>query len=612
MCFQTVARLCFEPISLYTENMGLMTRIGDRKNIQVFIPCLIVAMILIVTPLVHADEDSTNESDRGFVQFTYKYWWSEKVRAEIRLCDLDLNTNPYVQETAKVFVRSTSDHKGIPFTVEEVSTSSYEFKGWLEFTMGCSEPYKALHASDCDIIEVGYWDESHQHWMADSGLWTEEHCPEASKVYGICPRCTGTPLPRNSESEKVPGNDNHSELKKPCPTRTPYPAVSPTSTPLPWTANDRWGYTGTTEVPFDWIDAKKGQKLSISGNYSVETVNLPFPFPYYGKQYTKLRISDNGYITFDVNSDQSWVCNLPSEIEPNDVIAPFCCDLRMGDTGNVYFLDSGSFVTIEWDLVRNNRGGQDSYTFEVSLYQDGRIKIQYYVMSGNAADGWGSVVGIEDSLGFSGLRYRKPGIPGEVFDGLAIHFTPPKFTPTPVPAQSLDYKCDFEDGCDGWITTGLWHIVDKNTDGEYARSHSGSKCFYYGFDSCRKPSRDIDISGSIISPPIKIEVDPEKNEDEKKYLSFWSSGKLFGFFVNFCSVSISSDGLNFQNPVYRFDGSEDEVWQKHIIDISDWIGKTIRIQIQYFLRSHEGFSDIRVCYSDVFYIDDMAIKGNLK
>ena len=592
--------------------MEWMTQIRDRKKVHVAIPCFIVAMILIALPVTHANEDATKESgpSRGFVQFTYNYWWSEKVRAEIRLCDRDLNTNPYVQETAKVFVRSTSDHKGIPFTVEEVSTNSYEFKGWLEFTMGCSEPYKALHASDCDIIEVGYWDESHQHWMADRGLWTEEHCPEASKVDGVCPRCTRTPSPRNSESEQVPENDSQPLSIKPCPTRTPYPTVSPTSTPLPWTANDRWGYTGTTEVPFEWIDAKKGRKLSISGNYSVETVTLPFPFPYYGKQYTELRVSDNGYLTFDVNSDQAWVCHLPSEIEPNNVIAPFCCDLRMGDTGNVYYLDSGSFVTIEWDLVRNNRGGQDSYTFEVSLYQDGRIKIQYFVMSGIAASGYRSVVGIEDSLGFSGFRYRKPGIPGEVFDGLAIQFTPPEFTPTPVPIQKLNYKCDFEDDGNGWITTGLWHIVDVKTDGEYARSHSGAKCFYYGFDSCRKLLRDIDISGSIISPPITIEVDPEKKENEKVYLSFWSSGKLFGFFENYCSVTISSNGLNFRNPVYRTDGSDEEVWQNHKIDISEWIGKTIRIQFQYFLESNQGYSDLRVRHSDVFYIDDVEIAGN--
>lgn len=50
-----------------------------------------------------------------------------------------------------------------------------------------------------------------------------------------------------------------------------------------------------------------------------QTVNIPFPFTFYGTQYQQFKISDNGFLTFDLSSNQTTYS--PQSIPTNSIFA---------------------------------------------------------------------------------------------------------------------------------------------------------------------------------------------------------------------------------------------------------------------------------------------------
>jgi len=75
--------------------------------------------------------------------------------------------------------------------------------------------------------------------------------------------------------------------------------------------------------------------------------NIPFPFTFYGETYNSYKVSDNGYLTFDVNENVSNPNNvtLPDVNAPKAAIFAFWDDLELRHPGG-----SGTFAVINYTI----------------------------------------------------------------------------------------------------------------------------------------------------------------------------------------------------------------------------------------------------------------------
>lgn len=202
------------------------------------------------------------------------------------------------------------------------------------------------------------------------------------------------------------------------------------------------GDTGYIQTPtYNWIgiapaEGGSGTALTltdpgVSGNegdqvgaVSITTVNLPFPFTFYGRNYTQASISSNGFIAFGSTTNSDWRnWRLPGPGGPNPMIAVFWDDLQLnaGSYVYTYYNATQHYYVVEWYNVINGYDGVTPETFQAILYDpayyptltgDGQIKMQYKVFN-NIDTGSGAgrphgnyaSIGIKDHTGTIGLEY---------------------------------------------------------------------------------------------------------------------------------------------------------------------------------------------------------------
>ncbi len=153
---------------------------------------------------------------------------------------------------------------------------------------------------------------------------------------------------------------------------------------------------------FQWIDITDvGTPLSL-GDDDYESIELPFPFPFYGEIKTNVLISSNGYLTFGEDGSDYSNDPIPDTTDPDDFIAPFWEDLNPRDGGQIlYYYDQDSNrIIVEWYEVPHFQG-TGTYTFEAVLYPSGDIIFNYLDMEGVTDE---ATIGIENSTGTVGLE----------------------------------------------------------------------------------------------------------------------------------------------------------------------------------------------------------------
>ena len=189
--------------------------------------------------------------------------------------------------------------------------------------------------------------------------------------------------------------------------------------PLATGGSDDFGYTWDDSVAFNWIDATSGTDTGMSGlshDQKVGPIPLPFSFKFYENTYTSLYIAASGYLGFTDYGfwpSQGWI---PSTSTPNNVIAPYWTTIYLesaGPTGRAYYASGGSapnhYFVVEWYDVKGGPppdtiSADETYHFEVVLYENGDIVFQYHTMTYNGSSYCGAA-GIEDSTGLDGLAY---------------------------------------------------------------------------------------------------------------------------------------------------------------------------------------------------------------
>jgi hypothetical protein len=139
----------------------------------------------------------------------------------------------------------------------------------------------------------------------------------------------------------------------------------------------------------------------------VETVNLPWSVPFFGRNYSQITISSNGWVRMGAYSGSSYYGNptfswYGSSAAPGPVIAPLWDDWSPSTQGSIYRGQVGNAFIVEWYGVYHfGQTSGSAYTFELKLFQDGRIEFHYGNMSGGGAAwdyGASATIGLQEDV----------------------------------------------------------------------------------------------------------------------------------------------------------------------------------------------------------------------
>ncbi|MEO6696246.1 MAG: T9SS type A sorting domain-containing protein [Ignavibacteria bacterium] len=162
---------------------------------------------------------------------------------------------------------------------------------------------------------------------------------------------------------------------------------------------------------FNWVDiTTTGTQITSWTNGSADDgsviVPLSFNFSYYGNSYSQLKICTNGWVGFDVSSTSNAFSNtsIPDIALPNNVLYAFWDDLDFRVSGSVYYKNDAAnnrFIIMYKDAPHYDPPAGGPYTFEVIIYNDGRIFYQYLNMNAPLNT---HTIGTENTGGTIGLQ----------------------------------------------------------------------------------------------------------------------------------------------------------------------------------------------------------------
>ena len=229
------------------------------------------------------------------------------------------------------------------------------------------------------------------------------------------------------------------------------------------TGPDEYGYfaydnfdIGFDEAPtYNWIETDpllggQGTIWEVRDDGS-HTIDLPFTFRFYGRDYNQLTMCSNGWISFiPTQMHDFYNCYIPAALGPYTMVAGYWDDLKgmkigTDEQGNGIF---NNMRLSWWYDTANNRfiiQWNDAYNqynidlmenaslekFQIILYpqpaRDGDIVIQYHTVDNPGVTTNYCTVGIENHLQTVGLTYTHgntyPPTAHTLQPGLAIKFT---------------------------------------------------------------------------------------------------------------------------------------------------------------------------------------------
>ncbi|MEJ7654653.1 MAG: carboxypeptidase regulatory-like domain-containing protein [Chloroflexia bacterium] len=151
------------------------------------------------------------------------------------------------------------------------------------------------------------------------------------------------------------------------------------------TLRDAFGHTCRTEAA-TFVDGDTA--LALTGDDKSAVVALPFPFTFYGVQYSTAYVSTNGNLNFLAPYSAFENTPLPNAGTPNAAIYPFWDALNIDASASMWTATLGTapnrrFV-VEWRNV-HTWGVLGRVRFEVVLHENGEILTQYADIDNNAS-----------------------------------------------------------------------------------------------------------------------------------------------------------------------------------------------------------------------------------
>lgn len=257
------------------------------------------------------------------------------------------------------------------------------------------------------------------------------------------------------------------------------------TSPLGGSRYGYWAYDNSdTDYPdatplYEWTEISsayggRGTLLSLDSNLNDDTdpnqaviVPLSFPFRFFGRTYDRMKVSDNGWVAFDLGNVYdfdfyNW--SMPTPYGNGAKLAAFWDNLYpgkkdardniVGDGVYVWPDSVGHRFFIEWSRIGNaDQSGSattpplfftDLQTFQIVLHDpafyptptgDGMIEYRYKQILNVDHGRMYSTVGIMDAAGSDGIEYTYsnvyPAQAAPLSPGLAIRWTtqPPRYVP---------------------------------------------------------------------------------------------------------------------------------------------------------------------------------------
>ncbi|MCP4417647.1 MAG: hypothetical protein GY805_13575 [Chloroflexi bacterium] len=193
---------------------------------------------------------------------------------------------------------------------------------------------------------------------------------------------------------------------------------------------DLYGYTCDSGTAFAYIDATTDTQLYIDDG--VITLQLPFPFTFYGTTYSELQASSNGNVQF--GGENPFFFNECMYENPvigmGDMIAPFWNDLDLTAFGYLEYDVVGEapdrIYVLEWDDIPRYSNPDDRVTFALQLFETSQDILFLYedvtMLEGN--NGSSATIGIQSEA--QGLALQFGCNQPVVADASRIRFTEPE------------------------------------------------------------------------------------------------------------------------------------------------------------------------------------------
>lgn len=202
-----------------------------------------------------------------------------------------------------------------------------------------------------------------------------------------------------------------------------------------------------SDIKYDWIDlttdpAAVHQDMSYyldkTDYYKVE---LPFEFPFFGKNYKTMYIYNTGFVSFSEHADYKEFPEPPSQIPTTEtfytnIIAPFWGNHTMGtsEDDGTYYKEEGDHVVVSFVNYGNSvMLGMD---FQLLLYKDGHYKFQYHLQDNGMMVGVFGLAGMQDETGTRGMQlpeqYINTGNAVEIYPVKSFDVAPEQNVTIPV------------------------------------------------------------------------------------------------------------------------------------------------------------------------------------
>ena len=170
---------------------------------------------------------------------------------------------------------------------------------------------------------------------------------------------------------------------------------------------DAFGYSCVLEsTPF----TEAANVLALTGDDAATSVPLPFPFRFYGQEYTTAFVSTNGNVNFLATNTTVANVAIPATGAPNAAIYSFWDDLLVDAsasvrTGLLGTTPNRRFV-VEWRNVRFFNDTTRRIDLNVVLHENGQILTQHRNRADDGRElGNSATLGIENATGTVALQF---------------------------------------------------------------------------------------------------------------------------------------------------------------------------------------------------------------
>jgi hypothetical protein len=126
-------------------------------------------------------------------------------------------------------------------------------------------------------------------------------------------------------------------------------------------------------IPPQIIGSPQTMTSLNGGDDSTRVVQFAFPFEYYGQTFTSAWVSSNGFVSF--YGPNNLCCDgMPVEMAQRNTIYGYWTDLVSG--ANPYYRMTDTSALFGWYGTKEY-GTNNSVTFEIGLFDDGKIQFNY-------------------------------------------------------------------------------------------------------------------------------------------------------------------------------------------------------------------------------------------